>query len=761
MKKKILLFVMFILSCLNFPLSVLADTNVTESLTSTKEAIKTNNVGEYEIKISVPGKEHEKISNYNVLFVIDASESMKKDKWTATRNSLLEMVNILLPENKESNVNKIGLMSFGIDWHLNIELTNDKSKFYALPENYYDAAEQLLAPGRSATNTEAALNGAYEYLSSLNNKKDKEHTYVIFLTDAEANYSEAKYNFYELSQKVSNGNLVRSYYLETLIVLSQNKDVKRASLFDDSINEITNLYQEKNPDVNIEEKTFIDMIDALYGTNELDKILTDGVIALHAFKGLDVTKSYSINEVERAIFSKVSVEDKKIEKELVEESFYIELISKHPTSDSIEVERTVKAGKKLAEISTVYTIGFGACTKWESKMILDPTYYNEQTNDKHYSSGYSLANTTTLKEKFIELTSEIVKIKYKNAEVVDYTSKWVQPLDVNGDGLFDEKDITIRNNGEVIDSKNISVRKLTEEEISDLNDNELNNNTNGDIYEIKWEISEYLRSWDKFELSYKVKVDTQEENFESNKDYKANGKTTLIYDVVSKSNINSEETIIEEDVEYDIEVPTVKQEENVVIIKKTDEEGNALDGADFELEENDGTVNYKKEYSVDGETWTSTNEGNKAIYFKFSGMYDYIYNINETLTPNQYVTASGKIISFINQEGIFKYYEIQNERLKGNVIINYVDEHGNNLLEGIVLSSKVGDEYKSFAKDIENYELIEVKGNEAGFYINGDIYITYIYSEKILPPHTGISVELIEYINFNQPVILDKKRYDF
>lgn len=303
------------------------------------------------------------------------------------------------------------------------------------------------------------------------------------MTDGEANYSEEKYNFYEISQNYSNGNYVREYYMTILNILEQNSEIGHVSLYDDSINAIKELYYQEYPDNN--EVTFEEMVDTLYQTEEFISIINQGVIALHNYKGIDVTKSYSLSEMERAIFVNSSIDDATIEGTYVENLFYYEMITKIGTTDQLEVTRTVAAGQKLSEVATIYTIGFGSCTSWQSQMILDPDYYYNQTGEEHYSSNYSKASTTTLIEKFTTLTEEIIQIKYKNATITDYTSKWVQPLDINGDGEFTKKDITITNNGVVIDTTGITVRKLTSEEITLPNDQELNGNTTGDIYEIK------------------------------------------------------------------------------------------------------------------------------------------------------------------------------------------------------------------------------------------------------------------------------------
>ena len=42
--------------------------------------------------------------------------------------------------------------------------------------------------------------------------------------------------------------------------------------------------------------------------------------------------------------------------------------------------------------------------------------------------------------EFNNISNEIIYSGYKDAMIVDYTSKWVNPIDTNGDGIFDKKD---------------------------------------------------------------------------------------------------------------------------------------------------------------------------------------------------------------------------------------------------------------------------------------------------------------------------------
>ena len=209
--------------------------------------------------------------------------------------------------------------------------------------------------------------------------------------------------------------------------------------------------------------------------------------------------------------------------------------------------RTKAAGKSLTKYATIYTIGYSK--RVDSQSILDPNFqggkysgYTFEANipSEHYSSGYYYTTTSAMNETFKNLFAEVTKINFANVVFTDYTSKWVNPVDANGDGIFDEKDITITNDGQVISEKDIKVTKLTEEEIKSLNDKNISSNSNGDIYKIEWKITDYLRSWDSYKLTYKVNLDTQENGFESNKEYNANGESIeLTYQTSSTDEDNN------------------------------------------------------------------------------------------------------------------------------------------------------------------------------------------------------------------------------
>lgn len=825
-------------------------------LTAKKVAIKDENVvGEYDIKISVPGKEKEESNGYNVLFVIDASYSMDSiganeelSKWQKMRNSIISLANTILPNADSSkNFNKLGLITFGIDSHVNIPFTSSIDEFMNKLPVYSGSA---LLPGRSATNNEVGLLGAREYLESLS-IKDKEHTFVIYITDGESNMSEKEFNWYERlisGIKYKNNDVLTintNYLMGTLITIDANKDnITYASVFDTIIDEIKLLYKNTISSLEINELTILykditfseeeitseEMIDEILNkvdldnilrylsSNSLDKltsVLKNGIYKMYEYMGYDFNKTYSAGKFER-IFANVNwvsdinlyentkyynSSDAEILLEHIQDIFYIPMLTvSYPRTEN--AQRAVDEGLKLSEYATIYTIAYNTSTSLsrnDAKKIMDPNYEgngNEYTSNinNHFSSGYYFSNIEEISISLKDLTEEIIKTMYSNVYVIDYTSKWVIPKDINNDNVFDEKDIIVTNNGVVVDSPIIEVNELTEEYLLTLteeeqeiikNDLDLINNTSNKIYRIKWIIAEnILYKYDQYQLMYRVKVDTKENCFISEKEYNANGKTTLTYD---KNNIIDNEIEIEK-VNYDIKVPTVSQKENIIIIEKKDKEGNALEGSDFDIISND---NIKKEYSIDKINWTSEN--NNATYFKFSSLYDEEYEIEETKVPNNYIKSENIKYDFTNTEGKIIEKEIVNTKKTGEVIIHYVvkvkdeyiplkeyayDEEGNIQedfkdvdLEDITLTGDVDSTYETIYKEINNYDFIGLYENDLTIKLEGNTVkeaftentkeYTYVYELNIkidtdtdtgiYVPNTGLDITI--YNNYAYAIL--------
>ena len=108
----------------------------------------------------------------------------------------------------------------------------------------------------------------------------------------------------------------------------------------------------------------------------------------------------------------------------------------------------------------------------------------------------------------------------------------------------------------------------------------------------------------------------------------------------------------------------------------------------------------------------------------------------------------------------------------GEVIVNYVDEEGNKLADEEIISSVVGDDYETSAKEFEGYYLERVEGYENGEFIAGTIYVTYIYAvagigdvednepteePEIIPPHTDVTSGSSNY-TMNFVLVMDNKK---
>lgn len=115
--------------------------------------------------------------------------------------------------------------------------------------------------------------------------------------------------------------------------------------------------------------------------------------------------------------------------------------------------------------------------------------------------------------------------------------------------------------------------------------------------------------------------------------------------------------------------------------------------------------------------------------------------------------------------------------LEGKVIIHYVDEDGNTLLEDITLTGYENDSYKTTPEDIEGYTLIDTIGKETGKYASKKtIEVTYIYQftkgqgsteEPVInppveePPHTSVNTSIyaiVLLVNVLGISVLLKKR---
>lgn len=100
--------------------------------------------------------------------------------------------------------------------------------------------------------------------------------------------------------------------------------------------------------------------------------------------------------------------------------------------------------------------------------------------------------------------------------------------------------------------------------------------------------------------------------------------------------------------------------------------------------------------------------------------------------------------------------ELAKEIINGKLIVNYIDEDGNNLTDSIITEEEVDTLYSTEKKEFEGFEFLKVEGETEGKYIDGVIEVTYIYKnavgdvdepqipiepeEPIEPPHTDATI---------------------
>ena len=149
----------------------------------------------------------------------------------------------------------------------------------------------------------------------------------------------------------------------------------------------------------------------------------------------------------------------------------------------------------------------------------------------------------------------------------------------------------------------------------------------------------------KYELTYTVNVKADQDGFNSNFPYPANGETKVSGSVDGGTTSESS-----------ITVPTVQQTQNTLTIKKTGTGDKTLEGAEFVVSFTDdaGNTKYLTEsgtYVTDksaAQHFTTGEDGTVTI----EGLYDYIYTVKEVEAPDGYSPLANTFtVDFTGKEG--------------------------------------------------------------------------------------------------------------
>ena len=249
-------------------------------------------------------------------------------------------------------------------------------------------------------------------------------------------------------------------------------------------------------------------------------------------------------------------------------------------------------------------------------------------------------------------------------------------------------------NGKQIDSKNYD--ELLKEVSFDAN---------ADVVQLTWEPgvdkNGHRELSGKYELTYTVNVKADQDGFNSNFPYPANGETTVSGSVDGGTTSQSS-----------IPVPTVQQTQNTLTIQKTGTNSTALSGAEFVVSFTDDAGNTKylaEDHSGSKAAYTNENDAKHFTTGEngtvtIDGLYDYVYTVEEVEAPDGYsklgqsftvdftgkegkkasgtVKQDGTVDGSLNTDNSTGEVTVQNAPSTGSITVNKVlqDANGNPIL---------------------------------------------------------------------------------
>ena len=172
----------------------------------------------------------------------------------------------------------------------------------------------------------------------------------------------------------------------------------------------------------------------------------------------------------------------------------------------------------------------------------------------------------------------------------------------------------------------------------------------GDIVKLIWEPGDQNDFLDgEYTLTYTVNVKADQDNFENNNNYPANGTTVVSGQYKSEASVSEIKT-------KELDPVQVQQTQNTLTIKKTGTNSVALSGAKFVVFFTDDAGN--KKYLTESGTYTSNESDaqqfttNSSGTVTIEGLYDYVYTVEEVEAPDGYSKLGQSFtVDFTGKEG--------------------------------------------------------------------------------------------------------------
>lgn len=103
------------------------------------------------------------------------------------------------------------------------------------------------------------------------------------------------------------------------------------------------------------------------------------------------------------------------------------------------------------------------------------------------------------------------------------------------------------------------------------------------------------------------------------------------------------------------------------------------------------------------------------------------------------VSASTGAVNALQQ---FEFESFQYSRENTTVVVNYIDDNGNNISASKEIDGLIGDEYQTEPKEISGFTLKEIPENACGIFKEEEQVVNYIYTKDLVEPVDPLDPEI-------------------
>lgn len=636
------------------------------------------------VTLNVSGIKKDVKSEMEIVFVLDRSSSMD-NKISSVKNSFTSIIDSILPND---NI-KIGVVTFGRDVFSNYStssLSNDGDKLKNLV-NLIPNDSSVLSSNGVGTNISAGLDYANKLFTSKDNTKA-----IILLSDGYPTYFTYKGTIYGTGK--SNSSMCVDYF--GIICKKSYRPSEYTKIVSDNIRKDKSIYA-IGYSVNDNTKSFLTSISSKYYDVKNESELT--LNFTNIIKSINIiAKDVIITDIVPAYFD---IDKEKILKDYPGSVVY----------ENTDGSYTLNFKLNNIDSNVNYTFTY--------KVTLKENYYgNVYTNNNAYISGKSLIDNVyennNVYEVFPKPSVNIPCVTYDDS----YYVKLGNTLNIdNLSGILANDKLSLINDT----NKNI-VNKIVVSN-TDNSCGDIKVNDDGSFKYIPNSLC--LNKENTFSYYVETKVDNDVVrsnssliNIRVDKDSSVIDKDIITKDATLEI---KEDTIIDYNINYNTVIKNYIGNVNVIITDylpcEIDLEESSLEGAVYDSDKLTLTWNFDIN---DVDTYLN---GNKLINIDKDIKIKYVDVTNYKKLTNK---VKGKVILSDKEKEVSSEVDTL-VNIKGNVIVKYVDTLGNSLMDDVIITDLVGNDYITKEENFENYKLVNVKGDVFGKISKDDIIVIYEY----------------------------------